>query len=87
MIFANLILNDLMTVLYRFIPFFFYFAPLTSPYSLYCVIRYVKNFKIRSAETVSEISQKSNVKVVTHVKRKSDQKVKRFFKKKQQDQA
>ena len=38
----------------------------------------MKEFKIYSVETVSEVSQKSNVKIVTYVKR--DQKVRRIKK-------
>ena len=40
----------------------------------------MKEFKIQSFETVSEVSQKSNVKIVIYVKRKRDQKVKRIKK-------
>ena len=42
----------------------------------------VREFTIHSVETVSEVSQKSIVKNVTHVKtKKRDQKVKRIFQK------
>ena len=42
----------------------------------------MKEFSIHSVETVSGVSQKSNVKIVTYVKRKKgDEKVKRMKKK------
>ena len=40
----------------------------------------MKELKIHSVETVSEVSQKSKVKIVTYVKQKRDQKVMRIKK-------
>ena len=76
--FDNLILNDLMTGLYRFIPSLLILLFWIWPYSQYCVIQCKKEFKIHSVEIVSEVSQMSNVKTVTYVK--CDQKVKRIEK-------
>ena len=72
--FDNLMLYDLMTGLYRFIPFLLILLVLHWLYSPHYVIQYVKEFKIDLVETVS---QKSSVKIVTYVKRSRDQKVKR----------
>ena len=46
-------------------------------YSKHCVIQCVKEFRIHSVETLSEVSRKPNV---TYVKWKRDQKVKRIKK-------
>ena len=72
--FDNLILNDLMTGLYQFIPallisFFWHWQ-----YSLHCVNQWVQEFKIHSVDTVSELSQKPNVKILTYVKWERNQK-------------
>ena len=65
--FDNLMHYDLMTGLYIFI-FSFDFPLLTwTVFTLHYVIQYVKEFKINALETVSEVSQKSSVKIVTHV--------------------
>ena len=58
----NDLLNDRALPVY---PVSFDFAPLTLTYSLKCVIQCVREFRIPSVETVSEVSQKSNVKIVT----------------------
>ena len=41
----------------------------------------MEKFKIHSVETVSEVSQKSSVKIVTCKTKKGDQKVNQIFKK------
>ena len=74
--FDNLILNDLMTGLYCFIPSLLILIFCLWQYSLYCVIECVKEFKTHSVETVSEASQNSNGKS----DEKLDQKVKRILK-------
>ena len=38
----------------------------------------MKEFKVHSVETVSEVSQKSSKKIVTYVNEKRDEKVKRI---------
>ena len=53
---------DLMTALYLL------FLDLDGNH--FCVIQCVKEFKIHSVETLSEVSQKSSLKIVTDVKRK-----------------
>ena len=73
--FEDLVLKDLMTGIYRFIPSLSIVLFWLWQYSLYCVTQWAKEIKIHSVETVSEVSQKSNVKIVTYEKR--DQKIKR----------
>ena len=68
--FDNLILNDL-TGLYRFILSFLILLFWPWLYSLSCVIHWVNAFTNHSVETVSEVSQKSKVKVMTYVKQKT----------------
>ena len=70
--FDNLMPYDLMTALYRFIPFLeFDFALLTL--TVFTTLRNSMREKnrIHSVETVSEVRQKSNVKIVIYVKRKT----------------
>ena len=43
----------------------------TLPYSIHYVIQYTKEFKIHSVETLSGVSKKSSVKIVTFVKRET----------------
>ena len=66
--FGNLIINYLMTGLYRFIPSLLSFDWQNSPH---CVNECVKEFKIHSVETVSEVSRRSNVNIATYVKQKT----------------
>ena len=79
--FDNLILNGLLTGLQRFIQILLNLNFWFWQFSPQCVIECVKEFKIHSVETLIEVSRKSNVKIVTYVKQKSDQKVKRIKKK------
>ena len=53
--FDNLMHNDLMTGLYRFMPFHFILLFGIWPHSLNFVIQCVKEFDIHSVETVSEV--------------------------------
>ena len=76
--FDNVIVKDLMPGLYRFTPSLLILLFWHWPYSLYCVIQCIKEIKIHSVETKSELSQKSSVKVV---KRKTWSKVKVNLKK------
>ena len=69
--FDNLIYYDLMTGLYRLIRFLLILIFRLWPYSPHYVIQYVEEFKNHSVETVSEISQKSNVEVVNLGKTKN----------------
>ena len=71
--FDNLMHYELMTGLYMLILFLILLF-WRWPYSLHCVIQYVKEFKIHWAETVIEVSQKLNVKIVTYLKRKTGSK-------------
>ena len=68
--FDNRNLNDLMTELYRFNP-----SLLIRSLDFGSIRRIasecVKEFKIHSVETVSDVSHLSNVKFVTNVKRKT----------------
>ena len=74
--FDNIVHYDLMTWLYRFFPFPLILLFWHWPYSPQCV----KEFKIHSVETASEVSQKSNVKIVTYVKGNTWSEVKRIKK-------
>ena len=40
-------------------------------YSLHCVIQCLKELEIHTVEIVSDVSQRSSVKIVTYVKRKT----------------
>ena len=77
--FDNIFLYDLITGFHRFILSFLILLFSLWPYSLYCVIQSMRELKIHSVET--EVSQKSNVKVVTYVKRKTWSKGKANYKK------
>ena len=78
--FDNLTLNDLMTGLYQFISSLDFALLTLTEFSILCnsLSGWIKN---DSAETVSKVSQKSTVKVVTYVKRKPRSKCKANFKK------
>ena len=59
--FDNLMYNDLKAGFYMFIPFLLILLFWLWPSSVHYVIQYVKEFKTHSVETVSEVSQKSEV--------------------------
>ena len=66
--FDNLMYYDLITGLYMFIQLLLILLSWPWPYSLQNVIQNVKEFKIHSVETVSEVSQQSSVNIVTYKK-------------------
>ena len=68
MTFDNLMYYDLMTGLHMFMAFLILLFWLW-PHSLHYVFQWKQEFKIHSAETVGEVSQKSNVKIVNYEKR------------------
>ena len=81
MYFDNLMHYDFMTRLYWFtVAFDFALLTLSSFNTLRNSMR-EKKTKIHSVETVSEVSQKSKVKIVKNKIEKRDRKVKRFLKK------